>query len=204
MRRPGATPHRCCRRAPPGSVAVDRFRVDPHGIEAQELAVERRDVVAPQRPHRRDVFRGARRAALGHPEASNSSRPADADSEREPATAERVQRRRLLGHQHRVVFRQQQHPGRDTDCRRRRGGEAEPDHRVDPVGGGRHRDLPVVGIRVAGLRSIHHHDVLTRPQRGKPAPFRGGATASITARLALKHRRPRRAIPTASGDRLTS
>src|SRR5689334_22906968 len=40
------------------------FRIDPDRIEMNEFAVERRDIVTPQRPHRGDVFRGARRAPL--------------------------------------------------------------------------------------------------------------------------------------------
>lgn len=61
----------------------------------------------------------------------------------------------------------QQHAGRDTDRRARRGGEAEADHRVVPVRGRRHRDLPVRRVRVAGRRRVHHDHVLIGPQGGE-------------------------------------
>ena len=54
------------------------------------------------------------------------------------------------------------------------GHETQPDERVDPVGGGGHGNLTVVGIRIAGRRFVHHHDVFARPQRREPGPVRGG------------------------------
>jgi hypothetical protein len=63
------------------------FGIDPYGIETDEFTIERGDVVAPQRPHRRNVLRGARRAPLeGDAQCVELlARPADADAEREPA-----------------------------------------------------------------------------------------------------------------------
>src|SRR5258705_5654467 len=74
------------------------FGVDTHRIEADEFTIERGDVVAPQRPHRRDVLRGARRAPLEWDAECVEllARPADADAEREPAAGKVVQRSRLL------------------------------------------------------------------------------------------------------------
>jgi hypothetical protein len=150
------------------------FRIDPHGVEPDELAVERSHVIPPQGPHGRDVFGSARGAPLERhtQRVEFLTRPADADAEREPTTAQGVQRRRLFGDQHRIVLRQQQHAGRDADARRGGGGETQSDHRVDSVGGGRHCDLTIVGIRIAGPWAVHHHDMLTRPQRGETTPLR--------------------------------
>ncbi len=86
--------------------AANRLRVHAHRFELREFAVERGDVVGPERPHRRNVLRGAppavrerdaeRREFLG--------RPADAHAESQPAAGQHVERGGLLGRQHRVVL----------------------------------------------------------------------------------------------------
>jgi hypothetical protein len=71
------------------------------------------------------------------------------------------------------VFGQQQHSGGDADGRRGRGGEAQPDQRIQPIRFGGNGYPAVVAVGVARIGPVDHHDVLTRPERGEPAPFRG-------------------------------
>ena len=70
------------------ATVAHRLRIDPHRVEVDELAVERGDVVAPQRADRVDVLLGARTSTLERDaeRVELLARPADADAEREPAS----------------------------------------------------------------------------------------------------------------------
>ena len=152
-----------------------RLGVDPHPVEGDELTGKRRHVVAPERPHRRDVLSEATPASLErHPErVVLLLRPADTHAQGQPATRHPVQRRGLFGHDHRIVFRQQQHARRKLDAVGGRRGEAQCDQRVQPVDVGGDRDAAVVAVGVVRIRFVHHDDVLAHPQCRETATLGG-------------------------------
>jgi hypothetical protein len=53
-------------------------------------------------------------------------------------------------------------------------GECQRDHRVKPICLCRNGNGAVIGVRVVRGGSVHHDNVLTRPQRGKTAFVRRG------------------------------
>jgi hypothetical protein len=72
------------------------------------------------------------------------------------------------------VLGEEQNAGGQADPAGRRGGEAERDQRVQPVRRRRDRDAAVGGVRIARLRLVNHHHVLSRPQTGEAVALGGG------------------------------
>src|SRR2546423_677947 len=105
---------RCCVHSPstaaagPGELghALPAVAVAPHGDNRGNPAAEESDALHPRSPHRRDVLRGAP-PAPGERDAERGEflcRPADAHAQRQTSRREHIQRRGLLGYQHRVVL----------------------------------------------------------------------------------------------------
>ncbi len=92
-------------------------------------------------------------------------RPADPDPEEQSAPRDDIQAGRLFRHHQRVVLREQEYAGRHTDVRGHRGDVAQDHQRVEPIRIRGNGDTTVGGIGVGGVRTVHHHHVLSRPQR---------------------------------------
>ena len=124
------------------------------------------DLVPPERAHRLDVGIGpGTSSGERHPQCVEFlTGPTDPHAKGQSSPAEKVERRGLFGHDDRVVFGEQQHPGGEPDRGGGRGGEGEGDRRVEPVRFGGNRDLLVGGVRVRRRRVVDHHDMLAAPQ----------------------------------------
>ena len=98
-----------------------------------ELAVERRDVVAPQRLHREHVLAGDV-AALLHVDAVVLDLvrvPTEPDTEHEPAARLTIEGRDRLGRDDRIALRDQADPGADDEPFGHRGRHRQRDERVE-------------------------------------------------------------------------
>ena len=91
------------------------FGHDHDGGDLHELAVERADVVGPQRAHREHVL-ACDRAPVGHRHTVIGDLvgvPTEPDAEHEPTARELIQRRDRLGGDDRVALRHETDPGAD-------------------------------------------------------------------------------------------
>src|SRR5262245_24632132 len=106
--------------------------IDAGVREAVPLALERDIGIGPQRLHHLDLFLGPLAPVVEILiEADELDLvPADADAEPETAATEHVETGRLLGNQHRLTLRENQHLGREFDLFRAGSDEAECDEGV--------------------------------------------------------------------------
>lgn len=116
----------------------DGAGVHANGIEVSKRAVERRDIVPPERLDRRHVLFGPSSAPLeGDTQGSELlCRPTDAYPENEASSAQSVERGCLLGYEYRTVLGKKQDAGPQTDPTGYRGDKAQGHQGVEPVGMG--------------------------------------------------------------------
>ena len=129
-------------------------RADDAVGEVDELAVMAGSI-APQRTQRGDVVVGARRSPLErHADGGELlGEPTDAHAEDHSPAGEVVERRQLLGEDHRVALRQDEDAGGEANALGRRGDVGEPDQRVGDrrVLAAGHPAVVGVGIRRLGI-----------------------------------------------------
>ena len=151
-----------------GHRALGRPRAAIGAVEAHETALERRSLLAPQRAQHGDVLVGARRSVLeGCADGLELFlQPADADAEQHAPAGHHVERRHLLGGDHRAVLGQDENAGAELDGLGAGGDVGHPDQRigqrkVEHAAG----HAAIVRVRILGCVALGHHRVLDRPSR---------------------------------------
>ena len=112
---------------PQRNLAAWRQRIDAGVREAVPLALERDVGIGPQRLHHLDLFLGPLAPVVEILVEADELHlvPAHADAEPEAAAAEHVETGGLLGDQHRLALREDQHLGGEFDLFRAGGDETE-------------------------------------------------------------------------------
>ena len=98
--------------------------------------------------------------------------PADAGAEDHPVVGQELERRQLLGQEHRVAQRHDQDRGAEPDPLGHAGGHGEREHRLEPV----HRVEPLADEQVIGDEQRVEAEVLDRPRERLDA---AGALRSV-------------------------
>ena len=146
----------------------------PARVDLVVTALERDDVLRPEQPQHLDLFLVAAGAvAEVHPERLVLHLvPADADAEPELAAGQHVDLRRLLGHEHGLALREDEHAGYQLEVGDRGEVSEQREHLVER----RLRRVRAAPVRPG--RHVGPDHVVVRHQEGEATLFRGASRSA--------------------------